>query len=506
MRANMQRRSFLLGLGTFAVQAGAPPAARANPSEAAWRELRRRLNGALVMPGDKGYDALALPQNLRYKPLSVPQGIATVRTTEQVSLCIDWARHETIDPIVRSGGHCYAGFSTTTGLQIDMRAMNRIDNARSNKKLAEDEIVVGGGALNKDIYAALKAVDATITHGRCTAVGAAGFLLGGGIGFNMRRLGIGSDGMLATDIVLADSSAITASASGNSDLFWACRGGAGGNFGVNTAFKMKVHKAPSSLCVFNLTWTQKPDDVLPVLLETLRNATTDLGSKVSVTAPSPADRARGGDVHVALLGQLVGSKDALLSILRPVLRIAAPDDLKATDGRQGIYTMPYWPGQAFLEEEGKPAYYQERSSFVRGPMPAEKLKAALHWARNLPVQTKGPCEFKFFQTGGAVNALASGATAFVHRDSDWIFDIEINWLVEDPRETVDALHKWQDDFYTEMEDGKITSSYQNFADPSLKDNQWQTAYYGQNYSKLQRVKQQYDRDSFFRYKQSIQPG
>jgi FAD/FMN-containing dehydrogenase len=63
---------------------------------------------------------------------------------------------------------------------------------------------IGGGTLNAGVYEALSQNNATITHGRCPTVGAAGFLLGGGIGFNIRRLGIGCDAMVASQLVTAD--------------------------------------------------------------------------------------------------------------------------------------------------------------------------------------------------------------------------------------------------------------------------------------------------------------
>lgn len=87
----------------------------------------------------------------------------------------------------------------------------------------DGSVRIGGGVRNGHIYAGLKSVGRTLTHGRCMGVGAAGFLLGGGIGFAMRNRGLGCDHVVATDVVLADGSMVTASERENADLFWACR-------------------------------------------------------------------------------------------------------------------------------------------------------------------------------------------------------------------------------------------------------------------------------------------
>ena len=86
-------------------------------------------------------------------------------------------------------------------------------------------ISIGGGILNGAVYAALQKIDRSITHGRCPTVGAGGYLLGGGVGFDMRCHGIACDKLISTEIVLANGEIVTANANVNPDLFWACRGG-----------------------------------------------------------------------------------------------------------------------------------------------------------------------------------------------------------------------------------------------------------------------------------------
>src|SRR6202012_2123304 len=109
------------------------------------------------------------------------QGIARCAGDEDVATAIKWSRENQIRLITRSGGHSYAGYSSTTGLMIDMKLMNRIDFDGPS-----GVVTIAGGAVNDHVYEALAEHNVTITHGRCPSVGAAAFLLGGGIGFNMR--------------------------------------------------------------------------------------------------------------------------------------------------------------------------------------------------------------------------------------------------------------------------------------------------------------------------------
>jgi hypothetical protein len=499
VRTTLQRRTFLVGLGGFAAFAGLPSPARALPPDGAWKALKDRLKGALLQPGDPGYLDTALPQNLRYRAI-LPRGIALCQTPEQVAICLRWAAQHDVHPAIRGGGHSYAGYSTTNSLMISTRGLNEI------RPDGAGHVRIGGGVLNGAIYDALKPINATITHGRCKTVGAAGFLLGGGIGFNMRRLGVGSDLLTATDLVLADGTIMTASPSDNREVFWACNGGGGGNFGVNTSFTLALADAPT-LCVFNLTWSAKTDQILPVMLETLRKAPDTLGSKVSVNAPSPSQRRARQDCQLTLLGQLVGTDAALRDLLRPVTTIAAWDASPPPGVRPaqyGIYTKPYWDGQDFLSESGGSGYYQERSRFFGGTLSARAITEAFRFARALPGETAKTCEFKFFQTGGKVNARTPRATAFVHRNSDWLFDVEVNWNAADPPKDREANLRWQTEFYLAMAPYMTGQSFQNFPDPSL-GTAWQTAYYGGNYDALREVKTLTDRHARFRFAQGIPP-
>ncbi|HTR61156.1 MAG TPA: FAD-binding oxidoreductase [Candidatus Binataceae bacterium] len=481
---------FTLGssvLGAAACGSGSSSSPLVSPS--AWKELARRISGQVLRPGDDGYLETALPNNLRYAS-HLPAGIAMCQNPNDVAQSILWSRQHAIPLITRSGGHSYAGYSTTRGLMIDVSPINHADYDPST-----GIVTIGGGIRNKALYAALEAANATITHGRCTGVGGAAFVLGGGIGFNMRRFGLACDLMVETQLVTADGNIVTANSSENPDLFWACAGAGGGNYGINTEFQLRTFPV-SDLTVFNITWTSDPESLYTALIAALQAGPPTLGTRVSLNAVTPEQLKSGTDVSVGLLGQLVGTPDELAEILAPAYAVSTP--VAAT-----IQVMPYWQAQIdFLSETGSPNRYQEKSAFFQGVPSAQAIDTAFSWARRWP-GTSEQAGMVVFQTGDQVNAIAPDATAFVHRDSDWLMTVVVDWTSKDSDALVRQNLDWQKDFYAAMREF-TTGAFVNFIDPTLKS--WEQDYYGSNLSRLESIKAAVDPHQVFHFPESIRPG
>ncbi|MGQ9367010.1 FAD-binding oxidoreductase [Azospirillum sp. ST 5-10] len=493
------RRTFLVGAGRFAAASALTSAlpwpaageAVSRPMEAsALKDLAGAVQGGVVLPDDPFFADYARPNNLRFGTL--PTAIARCASERDVQACIAWVRKHGAKFAVRSGGHNYAGFSTTPGLLIDMTPMSSVALLPGGDGLVR----VGGGVVNSMVYQALERLNRTITHGRCDTVGAAGFLLGGGIGFNMRWLGMASDLLHATSIVTADGvlHADIQDGGADRDLFWACRGGAGGNFGINTSFTLRTVPV-DTVTFFDVTWTADVEEVLHTLLTRLAEAPPEFGSKISATRPPLGSGSQA--ITVSILGQLHKCDTTVEAILGPVLEKAS----KTTITKD----VPYWPAQDLLSEFTYPYFYQEKSSYMKAAdITPDAVAAMVRLARLMP----GTCmanSFKFFQVGGKVNAMPADATAYVHRGYDWLFSSEVNWWDrKDPKTLVDDNLAWQEQFYAAVNEAtKATGAFQNFPDPSLKD--WSTAYYGSNYSRLRQVKTAYDRTDLFTYRQGIKP-
>jgi FAD/FMN-containing dehydrogenase len=487
MAASLSRRNFL-SLSTGAALAATLPFPAAALSrqrpvpEKAWHELSLRLRGALLRPGDATYAAVARPNNLRYAAI-LPAGIARCGDAADAAATLAWCREYRVPFALRSGGHSYAGFSTTDGLLIDL---SPIKGSRYDE--GTGVIAIAGGSVNRDIYAALRAANRTITHGRCTAVGAAAFLLGGGIGFNMRANGVACDGVTGIEMVTADGRVRAVDEKTDADLFWACRGGGGGNFGIATSFSLRTVDA-SPVTVFSLQWEKATEKLATGLLAALSQGPDTLGTRVSLQPDGQ------GGVKIDLLGQLKGSARELAEIFDAAYAIQKPaaETIKAE--------IPYWDGQAFLEEPGDPTYYQERSSYVFARDVPFLIERGFTWLRRAP-PTHDLRDLRFFQTGGAIKRVARTATAYVHRDHDWLMVVGLYWTKEDARDgaLIRRAHLWQDAFYRDL--GKVLhGAYQNFPDPSLAS--WREAYYQENYFRLSQVRKRVDPDRVFAFAQGI---
>ena len=498
----VSRRGFLATTTAAALTAGAGSAIAAarpharqrwiphrGPTERAWRDLSQRVLGPVVRSWDASFARAILPNNLRYASI-IPDGVVRCLREEDVAQAILWAREYEVPLAVRAGGHSYAGFSTTTGLMIDTTLMNGISFDEKSGLVR-----IQGGVLNVDLYTALRENNVTITHGRCPAVGAAGFLLGGGIGFNMREDGLACDQVTASDIVTADGKLRSMSATREEDLFWACRGGGGGNFGVSTSFTMQTFQVATQITVFQIAWTAKPEAVASALMTALGAAPAKLGSRVSLSAVTPEQQAQGQDVVVNLLGQYKGTRAELRQILDSVYKVAPPSS-------EVVYEMTYWQGQDFLDEYQPPCYYQERSAFVNQKIDSSMLAAGFKHLREWP-GTHSYCDLRFFQTGDKMNKVGARDTAFVHRSSEWLMVVGLYWNEQDNRDSAKIArnHEWQNEFYSTMLPFCGGGAYQNFADPSLKD--WQQSYYGENFERLARIKQRVDPKNVFTFAQAV---
>jgi FAD/FMN-containing dehydrogenase len=451
--------------------------------------LARSISGPVLRPGDPGFAELALPYNLRAASVT-PAGIARCRSASDVATSIRWARRYHYPLVARSGGHSAADYSVTTGLMIDTKLMNQA-SFDSKTGIA----TIGGGVLNAGVYEALSQNGATITHGRCPTVGAAGFLLGGGIGFNIRRLGIACDSLVASQIVTADGDIVNLSERENPGLFWACRGGGGGNFGINTSFSVQTTPVPDLITGAKLLWKTDADRVLPALTAALQESPVTLGTWTTLGAVTPEQLAKGEEVTVYFEGQLTGTEAGLEKILAPVYAVAQPAESE-------IKEMSYWDAQEFFSDVEEPTEFQNRGFYFHGPISEDAVSTVLYWLRRWP-GTDVYARLSFLRTGGKANAVPSDATAFVHRDNDWYMIWYLKWNEKDSAGTVAENLAWLGAFYDAMRPFTIPQAYQNFVDPSLTD--YLQQYYATNLSRLERIKAAVDPTRVFNFPQAIPP-
>jgi hypothetical protein len=194
--------------------------------------LRARLRGALLRPGEEGYDEASRAWNLNARQR--PAAVVVAESADDVLAAVRFARDERLGIGVMATGHG-VGTPCDGGLLVNTSRMRgvRVDPAAQTAR-------VGAGALWKDVIPAAGAHGLAGLAGSAPHVGVVGYTMGGGFGWLGRKYGLNSASVTAADVVTAEGELLRVSADENADLFWGLKGG-GGNFGGVTALEFRLY-------------------------------------------------------------------------------------------------------------------------------------------------------------------------------------------------------------------------------------------------------------------------
>jgi FAD/FMN-containing dehydrogenase len=456
-------------------------------------ELARRLTGDLLRPGDPGYDEASAPANGRYASTR-PIAVAQCATEEDVATCVAWCVKYGQSPVARGGGHSYAGFSTTTGLLLDLRRLNAVEIDQST-----GEMMVGGAALNRDVFEKSRGGSLILPAGTCLGVGLGGLVLGGGIGYNTHWAGLTSDHLKESRIVTASGDLLTINAQEHPDLFWACRGGAGGSFGVNTSFTFDLQPVPpGDVTYFRCDWrgAEAAKEVLATFDRLLVKAPAQLNA-VAMAQAVPGDDPREA-IAVMSRGHFLGSEADLRDLIAPLLEIGTP--------KRAIEVMPFWKMQAiWVTEETTAHSFGDTCRYAVKPLPAKATNDLVEHLVACPHRSdtaNGSLWSLGWIGGPVVDRFAPADTAYVHRNMLTLLRPTIVWPNGEDAVGADLRH-WGDAMIEIMAPHTPHRSYQNFPNRELE--QWQDAYYGENFARLVDVKARYDKENVFNNPQSVPP-
>lgn len=480
---NLDRRAFLERAGQLAL-AGVllrPESALAAPPAGRLQELARELRGDVVVRGKGSYDEARLLVNTRFDAVK-PQAIVLAETLGDVQQTVRWARRHGVRIASRSGGHSYGGYSTTSGVVLDV---SRLGSVRADA--ASRTATIGAGARLIDVYARLWQHGLTIPAGSCPTVGIAGLALGGGVGFTSRKFGLTCDNVLGVTLVTAAGKALVCDAAHHPDLYWACRGGGGGNFGIVTSFRFRLHPV-SRVSTYRIDWA--PSDARAALSAWQRWAPHAPDELFSVFSLSPA--------RTSSSGQLLGSEARLRSLLATLVAAGAPTSVAVSE-RSYMDAVLMWAGCAHgLEECRTPerATFKAKSDYALRPFSPDGVATLVRAVEAAP--PGGSVLLDSY--GGAIARVPPAATAFPHRRA--LFSLQ--YLAYWGAGSSGASHlAWIRRAYAAMRPHVSGYAYVNYIDPELTN--WELAYYGSNYARLRRVKQTYDPGSFFRFRQAVRP-
>jgi FAD/FMN-containing dehydrogenase len=448
--------------------------------------LVSNMHGAVIQPGDEGYDAARTIFNGMID--RHPRLIARCTEVADVVNAVNSARTHGMTLSVRGGGHNVAGSCMNDGgIVVDLSGLRGVHvDAEARTVRAE------GGATWADVDQATHAFGLAAPGGLVSTTGVGGLTLGGGLGHLTRAHGLSIDNLVAAEVVLADGSTVTASAEEHHDLFWALRGG-GGNFGVVTAFTFRLHPVGIVYGGPVIYPAEMAGDLLRLYRDFIDRAPDELSAFFAylIVPPGPPfPEHLHGKTMCALVACYTGPLEQGEEAVRPLREFGPP----ALD-MMGPIPFPV------LQSLFDPLAPFGLQQYWKADFVAEITDAMIDihttYGPQLPTL---PSIVHIYPVSGAASRVGAEETAYAHRDAKFVHIIGAAY--PDPAETPQHI-AWVRDYWNALRP-HAAGAYVNFLMDEGEERIRTT--YGGNLARLAAVKRQYDPTNLFRMNQNIKPA
>lgn len=422
---------------------------------------------------DKEYELLRKVYNKRIQ--KYPAVIALCKNTQGVIEAMQYAKQHNLPVAIKSGGHCFEGFSSNNdGLVINLSLLNKVE------WISEETVKIGPACTLSNIYDELLLKGKIIPAGSCGSVGIGGLTLGGGYGFFSRKYGLTCDNL--TELTMVDGEGKIHNSKNDPELLWACKGGGNGNFGVITEMKFKTYEAPKHFQsyrfkAYNLN-TERAVELLQKWFQ--------------LTANLPVACFSAFVLNNKTLNILVTDYENNATEIQSITAALLPLVNKTTNGQSNNLAAAlhnYYGAQ-------DPPYFKNASAGLYKSF--DDIKDCIHQALDIVTTTPGMI-YQVNTLGGNIqNDAFKAASAYPHREYLFISELQTYWENNKQGEGLMKQFKIVQNIFTEH---GISAQYRNY--PNLNFKNWETAYYGENYSRLQTIKNKYDPDNLIKYEQSV---
>ncbi|CAE6411860.1 unnamed protein product [Rhizoctonia solani] len=481
------------------------------------KELRDLVAPSRVLTCEDGceYENAVHTGNLLYARKR-PGAVVVTDEAEKLGLAIKFARKYKIELTIKNGGHSYAGYSLNCGGILVFMNNGQFGPKGIKVDLESKTITIPAGCVWSDVHRHFRnhGYNQMVIGGRCASVGVSGFTLGGGVSPFSRRYGLGIDTVLKMNIVTALGDCIEVGREDTDpkkkELFWALRGGGGRNFGILTGFTAQIHDLTCNdgLVAYGLmTW----DLCIPA-----QRSKFEEMMKVYNSEKWPDKLAldviwqykENDESKTTLVAELIviydGTLGECLEVIEPLTRFSFTVNIKS---------MKWWDVIVIEQGHGKeaPAFtYYASLVFGQGAMTEPVISGIteLMGESREFLNKNDPCgksHLLWVHIGEKTAEVDSKDTAFPWRDGVYVCYFKMQWSRRGiARQMINFVNNKVKKFLIPHTiQGK--AAYVNFVDPALPN--WQEAYYGDNYPRLQQVKEEWDPDNFFNFQQSIElPG
>ena len=450
--------------------------------------LGQAVRGRIVTPSDTDYDELRAIWNAMIDKR--PGLIVRCAGAADVARCVDFARERNLLVSVRGAGHNIAGSSIGDGaMLIDLSAMKsvRVDVERKTVRL-EPGVTLG------DLDSETQQYGLATPVGINSTTGVGGLTLGGGFGWLTRKYGMTTDNLISADVVTAEGKLVQASAEKNEDLFWGIRGG-GGNFGIVTSFEFRLHPVGPEVLSGMIV---HPASDTAGLLRHYRDFVAEAPDELTCWAvlrkapplPFLAPEVHGTDIvalAVLYTGDMKKGEKALKKLReygKPHADVISPHPFagwqQAFDPLLTPGARNYWKSHNFPE------------------LTDENLDIVQRFAASLPSDQS---EIFVAHLGGAANRVAPDATAYSHRDAEFVMNVHTRW---DEAKDDERCVSWAREFFDATAPFATGGVYVNFMSEDEGGRVGDA--YGPNFKRLGALKKKYDPANFFRLNQNIKPA
>lgn len=470
MRLMISRQAFLRGaagaLAGSALFGVSRPQAWAEPT-GAWSSLASSIGGKVLLPADgAAFTTGKQVFNSNYNA-AAPAAIVVVTSPSDVAKALAFATANKLKVAPRGGGHSYTGASTATGAMVlDLRGLTGGVNVDS----ANGTVTVPAATTLYAVHQALASAGRAIPTGSCPTVGAAGLTLGGGMGADSRHAGLTCDALRSASVVLPSGETVTASAEDHPNLFWALRGGGGGNFGVTTSMSfstfpvadsdvVRVDFAPAAgaqVLTGWQTWLAAADRNTWGLVDLSVNG-TEGSCHVLATCPAGSGQAVASAIQSAVGAQPTATEHKTMTHMDLVMYLAGGSASSSprgfVAGSDVIGTMNSAAAQAIVAALGKWPPAGGRASVIVDTL------------------------------SGAVGDVDPDGSAFPWRRHAAV----AQWYVENGSGQTSTASTWVATAHTTVQQVSA-GGYVNYLEPNTPA----ARYFGSNLARLASVRQQYD--------------
>lgn len=403
-----------------------------------------------------------------------PQIIALCKNTEGVREAIKYANRKELKVAIKSGGHSFEGYSSNNdGLVINLTLMNEMEWS------GDDILKSGPAVLLTDLYDFILPKNRIVPVGSCGTVGLSGLTLGGGYGFFSRQYGLACDSLIEATVV--DGNGEIHTAIEGDDLMWALRGGGNGNFGVVTELKYRTHPAAESFIRYRLQAYKLDNERAKCIMQTWFDHSALLPNECF-----SAHVLNGNTITILITnyGEDHEVIDTMVSVLSEMMDKTSIGNRKALEDTLSTYFGTMYP---IYFKNSSAGYYDNYAS----------IEGCVNDILDIVLNNK--IIYQINTLGGAIAKQEHKSNScYPHRDVPYLCELQSYWKKDSQKESREtAFNKVQEI----LNNHGIDKQYRNY--PNIDFPNWEQAYFGKNYEKLQNIKKKYDVNDVIQHEQSI---